>query len=42
MRKEISNQVEGIYSLTSMQEGMLFYKNLDDKSTSYVIQSYCL
>ncbi|HAB59227.1 MAG TPA: hypothetical protein DCE48_00660, partial [Lachnospiraceae bacterium] len=42
MRKEISNQVEGIYSLTSMQEGMLFYKNLDDKSTSYVIQSVLL
>lgn len=39
MKKEISNQVEGIYSLTSMQEGMLFYKNLDEKSTSYVIQS---
>ncbi|EPR07806.1 non-ribosomal peptide synthase/polyketide synthase [Ruminiclostridium papyrosolvens] len=39
MSKEINNKVEGIYLLTSMQEGMLFYKNLNEKDTSYFIQS---
>ncbi len=39
MSKEINNKVEGIYLLTSMQEGMLFYKNLNEQDTSYFIQS---
>jgi hypothetical protein len=37
--KMISSMIENIYSLTPLQEGMLFYNLLDKESTSYIVQS---
>ncbi len=33
------NNIEKIYSLTPMQEGMLYHKQLDEQSTGYVLQA---
>ncbi|WP_020619065.1 non-ribosomal peptide synthetase [Paenibacillus daejeonensis] len=38
MQKKKSRVIERIYPLTSMQEGMLFHKIMDEQSTSYVVQ----
>ncbi|MCL2426256.1 MAG: amino acid adenylation domain-containing protein [Oscillospiraceae bacterium] len=38
LRKSISGEVEKIYSLTPLQEGMLFHKMMNSDSTSYVVQ----
>ena len=38
MQKTKNRVVERIYPLTSMQEGILFHKMLDEQSTSYVVQ----
>ena len=38
MVKKKSRVIERIYPLTSMQEGMLFHKIMDEQSTSYVVQ----
>ncbi|WP_020619067.1 non-ribosomal peptide synthetase [Paenibacillus daejeonensis] len=35
----MNSNVEKIYPLTSMQEGMLYHKLIDDASTSYVVQN---
>lgn len=37
-RKTINNNVENIYKLTSLQEGILFHKLLDNNSKSYFLQ----
>ncbi|WP_164779421.1 non-ribosomal peptide synthetase, partial [Paenibacillus kobensis] len=33
------NEISGIYSLTPMQDGMLYHKLVDEHSTGYVLQS---
>ncbi|MGM9978728.1 MAG: amino acid adenylation domain-containing protein, partial [Clostridium sp.] len=38
MAGKVNSKIEGIYSLTPMQEGMLFHKLLDKESTNYFVQ----
>lgn len=39
MANKINKNIEGIYGLTPMQEGMLFHKQLKEDSTQYVLQN---
>lgn len=39
MGNKVNQSISGIYSLTPLQEGMLFHKLLDEKSNSYFEQS---
>ena len=34
-----NNNIEHVYSLTPMQEGMLYHKLVDEQSTGYVLQT---
>ena len=37
--KVVKDKIEDVYSLTPLQEGMLFHKLYDQNSSAYVIQS---
>ena len=37
--KKINSKIENIYELSSMQEGMLYHKLLDEKHDSYFVQN---
>lgn len=39
MGKKINSNISKVYSLTPLQEGMLFHKLLDENTASYVIQN---
>ena len=39
LKKSLGKEIEKIYSLTPLQEGMLFYNIENEESTSYVLQS---
>lgn len=37
--KNGKKQIQDIYSLTSLQEGMLFYNIVEERTTNYVVQT---